>query len=129
MANMDLEDVLILGNGPRFKKLSEKINSFKTFSNETENYEVYLGEGEPSNNVRIWIKKTNNTNFSFLVDEMKKCFQEKPNLEFVGVDNFDSIQICPKMCIIVSRQNVITTFQNPNDLDYFILDKLGVDYS
>jgi len=126
---MDLEDVLILGNGPRFKKLSEKINSFKTFSNETENYEVYLGEGEPSNNVRIWIKKTNNTNFSFLVDEMKKCFQEKPNLEFVGVDNFDSIQICPKMCIIVSRQNVITTFQNPNDLDYFILDKLGVDYS
>ena len=126
---MDLEDVLILGNGPRFKKISEKINSFKTFSNETENYEVYLGEGEPSNNVRIWIKKTNNTNFSFLVDEMKKCFQEKPNLEFVGVDNFDSIQICPKMCIIVSRQNVITTFQNPNDLDYFILDKLGVDYS
>ena len=126
---MDLEDVLILGNGPRFKKLSEKVNSFKTFSNETENYEVYLGEGEPSNNVRIWIKKTNNTNFSFLVDEMKKCFQEKPNLEFVGVDNFDSIQICPKMCIIVSRQNVITTFQNPNDLDYFILDKLGVDYS
>ena len=129
MANMDLEDVLILGNGPRFKKLSEKINSFKTFSNETENYEVYLGEGEPSNNVRIWIKKTNNTNFSFLVDEMKKCFQEKPNLEFVGVDNFDSIQICPKMCIVVSRQNVITTFQNPNDLDYFILNKLGVDYS
>ena len=126
---MDLEDVLILGNGPRFKKLSEKINSFKTFSNETENYEVYLVEGEPSNNVRIWIKKTNNTNFSFLVDEMKKCFQEKPNLEFVGVDNFDSIQICPKMCIVVSRQNVITTFQNPNDLDYFILNKLGVDYS
>jgi len=33
------------------------------------------------------------------------------------------------MCILVSRQNIITTFQNPNDLDYFILNKLGVNYS
>ena len=103
MANMDLEDVVILGNGPRYKKLSD--------------------------DVRIWVKKTNNTNFSYLIEEMKRCFFDKPNLEYVGVDNFDSIQICPKMCILVSRQNIITTFQNPNDLDYFILNKLGVNYS
>jgi hypothetical protein len=129
MANMDLEDVVILGNGPRYKKLSEKVNSFKTFSNENENYVIWLGEGEPSDDVRIWVKKTDKTQFAFLIDEMKKCFFDKPNLEFVGVDNFNSISIAPKMCIIVSKQNIITTFQNPNDLDVFILDKLGVNNS
>lgn len=129
MANMDLEDVVILGNGPRFDKINKKIDTFRTFSENSNNYLVWIGEGEPNDNVRIWIKKTDKTQFAFLIDEMKKCFFDKPNLEFVGVDNFNSISIAPKMCIIVSKQNIITTFQNPNDLDVFILDKLGVNNS
>ena len=129
MANMDLEDVVILGNGPRFDKINKKIDTFRTFSENSNNYLVWIGEGEPSDNVRMWIKKTDKTQFAFLIDEMKKCFYDKPNLEFVGVDNFNSISIAPKMCIIVSKQNIITTFQNPNDLDVFILDKLGVNNS
>ena len=129
MANMDLEDVVILGNGPRFDKINKKIDTFRTFSENSNNYLVWIGEGEPNDNVRIWIKKTDKTQFAFLIDEMKKCFYDKPNLEFVGVDNFNSISIAPKMCIIVSKQNIITTFQNPNDLDVFILDKLGVNNS
>ena len=129
MANMDLEDVVILGNGPRFDKINKKIDTFRTFSENSNNYLVWIGEGEPSDNVRMWIKKTDKTQFAFLIDEMKKCFFDKPNLEFVGVDNFNSISIAPKMCIIVSKQNIITTFQNPNDLDVFILDKLGVNNS
>ena len=126
---MDLEDVVILGNGPRFDKINKKIDTFRTFSENSNNYLVWIGEGEPSDNVRMWIKKTDKTQFAFLIDEMKKCFYDKPNLEFVGVDNFNSISIAPKMCIIVSKQNIITTFQNPNDLDVFILDKLGVNNS
>ena len=126
---MDLEDVVILGNGPRFDKINKKIDTFRTFSENSNNYLVWIGEGEPNDNVRIWIKKTDKTQFAFLIDEMKKCFYDKPNLEFVGVDNFNSISIAPKMCIIVSKQNIITTFQNPNDLDVFILDKLGVNNS
>lgn len=126
---MDLEDVVILGNGPRFDKINKKIDTFRTFSENSNNYLVWIGEGEPSDNVRMWIKKTDKTQFAFLIDEMKKCFFDKPNLEFVGVDNFNSISIAPKMCIIVSKQNIITTFQNPNDLDVFILDKLGVNNS
>ena len=126
---MDLEDVVILGNGPRFDKINKKIDTFRTFSENSNNYLVWIGEGEPSDNVRMWIKKTDKTQFAFLIDEMKKCFFDKPNLEFVGVDNFNSILIAPKMCIIVSKQNIITTFQNPNDLDVFILDKLGVNNS
>lgn len=126
---MDLEDVVILGNGPRFDKINKKIDTFRTFSENSNNYLVWIGEGEPNDNVRIWIKKTDKTQFAFLIDEMKKCFFDKPNLEFVGVDNFNSISIAPKMCIIVSKQNIITTFQNPNDLDVFILDKLGVNNS
>ena len=129
MANMDLEDVVILGNGPRFDKINKKIDTFRTFSENSNNYLVWIGEGEPNDNVRMWIKKTDKTQFAFLIDEMKKCFFDKPNLEFVGVDNFNSISIAPKMCIIVSKQNIITTFQNPNDLDVFILDKLGVNNS
>jgi hypothetical protein len=126
---MDLEDVVILGNGPRFDKINKKIDTFRTFSENSNNYLVWIGEGEPNDNVRMWIKKTDKTQFAFLIDEMKKCFFDKPNLEFVGVDNFNSISIAPKMCIIVSKQNIITTFQNPNDLDVFILDKLGVNNS
>ena len=126
---MDLEDVVILGNGPRFDKINKKIDTFRTFSENSNNYLVWIGEGEPSDNVRMWIKKTDKTQFAFLIDDMKKCFFDKPNLEFVGVDNFNSISIAPKMCIIVSKQNIITTFQNPNDLDVFILDKLGVNNS
>ena len=126
---MDLEDVVILGNGPRFDKINKQIDTFRTFSENSNNYLVWIGEGEPSDNVRMWIKKTDKTQFAFLIDEMKKCFYDKPNLEFVGVDNFNSISIAPKMCIIVSKQNIITTFQNPNDLDVFILDKLGVNNS
>jgi hypothetical protein len=129
VANMDLEDVVILGNGPRFDKINKKIDTFRTFSENSNNYLVWIGEGEPNDNVRMWIKKTDKTQFAFLIDEMKKCFFDKPNLEFVGVDNFNSISIAPKMCIIVSKQNIITTFQNPNDLDVFILDKLGVNNS
>lgn len=124
---MDLTDVLIMGNGPRFDRINSKIETFKTLSSDQNNYLVWIGDGEPSSDVRIWIKKTNETQFVFLIEEMKKCFEDKPNLEFVGVDNFNSISIAPKMCILVSRQNTITTFQNPNDLDIFILNKLGVN--
>ena len=124
---MDLTDVVIMGAGPRFEKINSKINTFKTFSNESEKYVVWIGDGEPGDDVKIWIKKTNNVNFAYLIDEMKKCFESKPDLEFVGVDNFNSISIFPKMCVLVSRQNIITTFQNSNDLDTFILEKLGVD--
>ena len=127
MANMDLEDVVILGNGPRFEKINSKLESFKTFSDNSNNYLVWIGEGEPTTNVKIWIKKTDKLQFANLIEEMKKCFDDKPDLDYVGVDNFNSISIAPKMCILVSRQNVITTFQNPNDLDTFILNKLGVN--
>lgn len=122
----------ILGNGSRFENLNNIANGQGEFraqsSNPTENedYIIWTGEGEPDPKTHIWIKKTNATVFQDLIDEMKKHFQDMPNLEFVGADNFNYFSISTRMCVLLSRENTILTFSSQDDLDQFILGQIGI---
>jgi hypothetical protein len=127
MAGLDLMEIVLEGNGPRYEALNLNFDSFKALSDPSEQFIIYVGEGKPKNNVKIWITKTNTNNFKNLIDEMKLNFDTMNELELVGVDNFDSISLNPRMCILVSRDGIIRTFQNPDDLNLFIVDLINTN--
>jgi len=123
------------GNGLRFEYIDAQLNKFealnsqfKTMSDSNQDdYTIWVGEGQPDSNTKIWIKKTNTDNYQQLILELKQNLEEMPQLEFVGVDNFNLIKIAPLMCILMSRENTIRTFQNPDDLNFYILNTIGVE--
>lgn len=114
------------GNGVKFNKLNDQIGSFQIYSSDEESYSVYIGDGLPDQNVNLWIKKTGAEKFSDLVKELKNDFIIYPNLEYVGVDNFSNLKTAPQMCFVMSRQNLLMTFQDPDDLEIFISNFLGL---
>ena len=123
------------GSGARFNTLNEKLNNssiieFQSFTKSdfsNEEFVIWVGEGEPDPNTTIWIKKTKMETFESLIFELRACFNKMPNLRYVGVDNYNQIKISPDMCVLVSRQNSIMTFQNPEDLNNYILDLMGAN--
>jgi hypothetical protein len=130
MARLDLMEINIKGEGPHFENLKNKLetdNYVKAFDVElVEQYKIYVGEGSPDPDTKVWIKKTANIKFSDLIDELKKHFEEMPNLELVGADNFIYINVSPNMCILLDRQLTIYTFSDQEDVDQFIAGRLGI---
>ena len=91
MAGLDLMNYEINGSGLRYENICKASENFifRFQSNyEDDKFIIYIGEGEPDPNTKIWIKKTNSVNFQDLIQELKKHFDEMPNLDFVGADNF-----------------------------------------
>jgi hypothetical protein len=119
---MGLVEIIINGNGPRFDLINNIKKPVKIFSEETSKFKIYIGEGQPDENVNIWITKTNSNNFQNLIQEMKHYLETMNDLEIIGVDNFNFISISPNMCILISKDGYIKTFQNPEDLNLFILE-------
>lgn len=129
MAGLDLMNYEINGSGLRYENICKASENFifRFQSNfEDDKFIIYIGEGEPDPNTKIWIKKTNSVNFQDLIQELKKHFDEMPNLDFVGADNFHYFTVSPNMYVLLSRQNTIFTFSNSEDLDQFILSHIGI---
>ena len=127
MAGLDLMEIIVDGNGTRFEKIIKNHNQIRTFDYDEDKLKIFIGEGKPDDDVKIWITKTESNNFHSLIEEMKSYFKHMEHLQVVGVDNFNSIALTPKMCIVVTRDNLIKTFQNPDDLNVFILEMIEIN--
>ncbi len=116
-----------MGQGSRYEKLSEELQVFKAMNNSDENFDnnlkVWLGNGNPPEDVNIWIKRDLVKNFQEAVKNLKEDLKKNPNLEMSGIEYLDCVPLFSQMSVVVSRDNVVHTFQSDLDLNEFLKER------
>jgi len=124
-----MENIEVSGSGHLFDRIQNKLNdsnpAFKTFNFEENSLKIWVGDKLPPEDAQVIIKKSDNNNYQYLLNEIKLMLDSNDNLIAAGFYDINIEPYMNNLTLMMCRDKVLRTFQNLNDFDNYFIEYLA----